>query len=88
MRPFLVGLSAGFAIGVGVILVLETGWYERANMEANSMLSSIILLLAIMATSVFMAFFYRKFRWEMLEQRYLELIAAKNKTENQAAKQP
>src|ERR1700755_2806804 len=77
IRPFLMGLSAGFAIGIAVILVLESGWYERANMVANSTLSYLVLLLAILAVSLFMAFFYRKFRWEMQEQRYLELLAAK-----------
>jgi membrane protein YdbS with pleckstrin-like domain len=88
VRPFLVGLSAGFAIGVAVILILESGWYERANMVANSQLSYLVLLLAILLISLFMAFFYRKFRWEMQEQRYLELLAAKKRAENQAEKQP
>ncbi|MES2003363.1 MAG: hypothetical protein V4450_02490 [Bacteroidota bacterium] len=88
LRPLLAGLSAGLAIGIGVVVVLETGWFERANMVANSRLSSVILVLAILITSVFMGVFYRKFRWEMMEQRYLELLAAKNKAENQAAKQP
>jgi membrane protein YdbS with pleckstrin-like domain len=85
---FLLGLSGGFAIGIAMILVLESGWYTRANMEANSRLSSVILLIAILIISFFMAFFYRKFRWEMQEQRYLELLAAKNKAENQGSKQP
>lgn len=82
-RPFLVGLSTGFAIGAGVIITLQSGWYTRANMEANSKLSSIVLLLAIMLVSFFMAFFYRKFRWEMQEQRYQELLAAKKRAEKQ-----
>lgn len=87
-RPFLVGLSAGFAIGAAIILILESGWYTRANMVANSRMSSVILLLAIMTLSFFMAFFYRKFKWEMQEQRYLELLAAKKRNENKAPKQP
>ena len=88
IRPFLVGLSGGFAIGISVILVLESGWYERANMVANSTLNYLVLLFAILVISAFMAFFYRKFRWEMQEQRYLELISSKKRSENQAAKQP
>ena len=88
IRPFLIGLSAGFALGISLLLVLSTGWYERANMEANSKLSSIVFLVAILLISFFMAFFYRKFRWEMQEQRYLELLAAKNKAENEGAMQP
>jgi membrane protein YdbS with pleckstrin-like domain len=88
MRPFLVGLSSGFAIGIAIIVVLESGWFTRANMVANSMTSSLVLLFAILLISFFMAFFYRKFRWEMQEQRYHELLSAKNKAENQAAMQP
>lgn len=88
VKPFLVGLSAGFSIGIGVILILESGWYERASMVANSRLSSVVFVLAIMIVSVFMAFFYRKFRWEMQEQRYQELFILKNKAEKEAQKQP
>lgn len=80
LKPFLIGLSSGFALGISLILVLSAGWYERANMEANSRLSSFVLLLAILLISFFMAFFYRKFRWEMQEQRYLELLARKKNT--------
>lgn len=82
-KPLLVGLSTGLAMGVGVVLVLETGWFERANMVANSRLSSVVFVMAIMILSVFMAFFYRKFRWEMLEQRYLELKAVQKKAKKQ-----
>jgi hypothetical protein len=88
IRPLVIGLSGGLAIGAGVILALETGWYERANMVANSRLSSFILLAAILLISVFMGVIYRKFRWEMQEQRYMELLSAKKNAENQVAKQP
>ena len=77
IRPFLVGLSAGFMIGISLLLLLSSGWYERANMQANSRLSSVVFLLAILLISFFMAYFYRKFRWEMQEQRFLELLARK-----------
>lgn len=86
-RPFLVGLSGGFAIGAAVLILLSSGWYERANMEANSKMSSVVFMLAILVTSLFLAYFYRKFRWEMQEQRYLELKARRNSLQKQAAKQ-
>ncbi len=88
IRPLLVGLSTGLAIGIGVVLLLESGLFERATMVANSRLSSFVLVLAIVIVSVGMAFFYRKFRWEMMEQRFLELQATKNKAESQTAMQP
>ncbi len=78
-RSFMIGLSSGFAIGVGVILTIYSGWYPRATMEANSKLSSVVLFIAILLISVFIAIMYRKFRWEMQEQRFLEIIAKKNK---------
>ena len=87
-RPFMIGLSAGFMIGICVIVTMESGWYERANMEANSKLNYLVLLLAILGLSLFMAFIYRKFRWEMQEQRYLEILAAKKKAQNRDQKQP
>ena len=84
----MIGLSSGFAIGVCVIALMESGWYERANMEANSKLNYLVLLLAIMGISFFMAFIYRKFRWEMQEQRYLEWMAAKKNARKREQKQP
>ncbi|HVZ24626.1 MAG TPA: hypothetical protein VG842_01140 [Sediminibacterium sp.] len=78
-RPFFVGLAIGLCIGIAILLVLESGWDERAVMVANSRLSSFVLLLGILLISLFMAFFYRKFSWEMREQRFRELEARKNR---------
>ena len=77
LRPLIVGLSAGFIMGICLIVAIASGWDQRATMEANSKLSSVVLLIAILIISVVMAFLYRKFRWEMQEQRYLELLAKK-----------
>lgn len=79
IRPFFVGLAIGLCMGIAILLVLETGWDERAVMVANSWLSSFVLLLGILLISVFMAFIYRKFSWEMREQRFRELEAKKNR---------
>lgn len=88
LRPLLLGLSAGFAIGVGVLILLETGWFERAQMVANSRLSSVVLIMAFMGIALFMAFLYRRFRWEMKEQEYLELSAKRKNTEKYETVQP
>ncbi|MFZ6025260.1 MAG: hypothetical protein ACOYVG_12490 [Bacteroidota bacterium] len=80
-RPFMIGLSAGFVLGISLIAVVFSGWYERANMVANSRLSSVVFLLAILGISFFMAFMYRKFRWESREQQYRELLARKKTLE-------
>lgn len=80
-KAFFVGLSAGFAIGGALLIAILSGWYPRATMEANSKMSAFVLFLAIMLISVFIAFIYQKFKWEMLEQRYLEIRAKKNKNQ-------
>jgi len=80
-RPFMIGLSAGFVLGISLITVVFSGWYERANMVANSRLSSVVFLIAILGISFFMAFMYRKFRWESREQQYRELLAKKKSHE-------
>ena len=79
LRPLLTGLSAGLVLGIASLLSIASGWDKRAAMVASTRLSSVVFLLAILVISVFMAIIYRKFRWEMQEQQYLELLAKKNK---------
>ncbi|TAG32156.1 MAG: hypothetical protein EAZ35_00895 [Sphingobacteriia bacterium] len=78
-KAFLLGLSSGFAIGVCVLLCIFSGWYQRATMLANSKMSASVLFTAIMGIAIFIAFIYRKFKWEMQDQRYREILARKNK---------
>lgn len=90
-RPFLVGLSVGFALGAGILMTIYLGWYERANMQLNSSLSPFLFLAAIMGIAVFMAIFYRNYQWEAKEQRYLSIlarIAQSQKNEADAAIEP
>ncbi|MCX6205090.1 MAG: hypothetical protein NTZ19_02410 [Bacteroidetes bacterium] len=87
-RPFFIGLSAGFAIGVAILFSIYLGWYQRANMELNSSLNPILFLLAIIGISVFMAFMYRNYQWEQNEQRYLSILARKKQTEIPHQMQP
>ncbi len=80
-KAFFKGLSAGFAIGGALLIAILSGWYPRATMEANSKMSAFVLFIAILLISVFIAFIYQKFKWEMQEQRYLEIVAKKNKNQ-------
>ena len=82
-RQFAKGLSSGLSIGIGIVLVVAVGWYQRANMEANSKLNPVVFLLILLIIAIFMAFFYRNYQWEMKEQQYLELLAKKKKTESE-----
>lgn len=75
LRPLLVGMSIGFAIGVGILCTIYLGWYTRANMEVNNSMSPLLIFICILAVAVFMAFIYRNYQWEMKEQRYLIIKA-------------
>ena len=87
-RPFLIGLSSGFAIGVAILLTVYLGWYQRANMVLNSSLNPLLFLLAIIGISIFMAFMYRNYQWEQQEQSYLSILARKKLTEIPHQMQP
>lgn len=78
-RQLLFGLPAGLLIGSGVLLSLDLNWYNRANMVANTQLNPVVLLIAILAIAVFTAIFYKKYQWDMREQRYKELLHKRNK---------
>jgi len=82
LRQFFIGLPAGLFIAGGVILSLDLNWYKRANMVANASLNPYILLIAIIGIVVFMAIFYKKYQWDMNEQRYRELLFKKEKEKN------
>ena len=62
---FAKGLSKGLIIGIGIVLTISIGWYERADMEANSKLNPFLFISIIFIIAIFMAFFYRNYLWEM-----------------------
>jgi hypothetical protein len=78
-KPFLRGLSVGLSLGVLVLIISELGWYERANMIANSRSNNLWIILAILIISIGFAWLYQQFTAEMNEQRYQELKHIKNK---------
>jgi hypothetical protein len=81
-RQLLFGLPFGLLLGACIILMLQSGWYERATMVAYSQSSPWVLVVAIVAVSVFIGFFYKKYKWEMNETRYRELIHKKKQAGN------
>lgn len=72
-RQLLIGLPAGLTFAVAILAIFSSGWYERANMVAYSSSSPFILLIAIFVIIGFMAIFTKRHKWDMNEQRYLEL---------------
>jgi hypothetical protein len=85
-RALIVGLPLGLLIGIGVVVSLASGWYERASMEAKSELNPFVFIIAIVAIIVFICIFYQRYRWDMNEQHYKELLYKKSKEQkNEAA---
>jgi membrane protein YdbS with pleckstrin-like domain len=76
-KQLLLGLPIGLLFAIPVLILLFSGkfWYQRANMEANSQSSPVVLIIAIICIAVFVAVFYKRHQWDMKEQQYLELKA-------------
>jgi hypothetical protein len=87
LKQFFPGLPIGLALGAGILLLLESGWYVRADMVAFSQSSPVVIFIAIAAIVAFTGFFYKKFRWEMNEQTYKELKIKLEKTKAAAEEQ-
>lgn len=79
----LFGLPFGllFSIPILVNFLLGRFWYKRADAVGLSQFNPIVLILAIIIISVFIAIVNRKFRWDKLENQYLELLARKKTDE-------
>lgn len=87
-KQFFNGFSKGIGIGIVIVIILVSGWYTRANMQANSKLSTIVFVIAILGIAVFMAWFSQNYKWEQHEQQYLELMARKRRSEGNIAEKP
>ena len=77
----LYGLPYGlfFSLPIVVNFLLGRFWYKRADAVGLSQFNPLVLMIAVMLISVFVAFFNRKLRWERYEGKYLELQSRSNK---------
>ncbi len=75
----LFGLPIGllFSLPIVINFLLGKFWYKRADAVGLSQFNPFVLVFAILLISIFIAIVNRKFRWEKLEQQYLELLARK-----------
>ena len=69
------GLPIGILFSVPLVLnyLMSKFWYKRADAVGVSQFNPTVLVVAVLIISVFVALLNRKFRWEKLEQQYLEL---------------
>ena len=68
LKDYLNGGTIGILIGIGIIISIASGWYQRANMEAGANLSPIILFLSIVSISVFLGYFHYQYTFENNEK--------------------
>jgi hypothetical protein len=71
----LAGLPLGslFALPILLNFFLSRFWYRRADAVGTSQFNPMVLVLAVLIISVFIGFFYKKFRWDQNEQKFKEL---------------
>jgi hypothetical protein len=78
VRQFLIGIPVGLAFVIPIFINFASGWYKRAQMEANSEdFNPIVLMVALLLIVGFTAIFYQRHKWDQYEQRYRELLARK-----------
>jgi uncharacterized membrane protein len=77
VRQFMVGVPFGLVFAIPILVILFSGkfWYERADAVANSKANPIVLIIAILLITAFVAIFYKKHQWDQKEQLYREIKA-------------
>jgi hypothetical protein len=79
-RQFLLGIPLALLFVIPIGLNFFSGWYKRATMiRSTSDFNPGVLLLGLILIAVFIAIFSRKFKWDQYEQRYIELLAKKDR---------
>jgi hypothetical protein len=81
LNQLMLGLPLGilFAMPIIINFLLGRFWYKRADAVGLSQFSPTVLIVAALLIAVFTALLNRQFRWEKLEQQYLELKAREKK---------
>ena len=86
VRQFLLGIPAGLLIVIPIVINFTSGWYKRADMEANSSdFNPAVLLIALLLIVGFTAIFWQRHQWDQYEQRYRELLSRKAREEREAS---
>jgi hypothetical protein len=84
-RQFLIGIPVGLAFAIPILINFSSGWYRRADMEANSPdFNPMVLFVALLLIVGFSAIFYQRHQWDQYEQRFQEFQARLAKEEADA----
>jgi hypothetical protein len=89
IRQFLIGIPVGLLFVIPIVINFSSGWYRRADMEANSPdFNPMVLFVALLLIVGFTAIFYQRHQWDQYEQRYQELRARLQKEESSSTGEP
>lgn len=84
LYQLMLGLPLGLVFGLPVLLsVLLRGWYKRMPYVSGTQFT--LILMACMGIAVFYAIFRMKFKWDMNEQHYQELLEQQKKELNKSS---
>ncbi len=74
-RQILLGIPYGLLFSLPICLVIWTAkyWYVRAEWEANTRLNPVLLIVIVLAITIFAAFFYKQHQFEQRDQQYKAL---------------
>ena len=80
VRQFLLGIPIGLLFVIPIVINLSSGWYKRADMEANSAdFDPRVLFVALLLIVGFTSIFWQRHQWDQYEQRYRELLARRER---------
>ena len=80
LRRLSIGLPLGVLLVVAIFVNFFSGWDKRADMIMYQQSSLIYVLLgAALLIIVFIVVFSARYRWDINEQRYQELLSKKDK---------
>ena len=75
LNPFFFarGFVVGIILSLLVLVSIGADWYKRATMDANTKLNPLVLFIALLLITLFLAIFYNSFKYEQNEQFFQEL---------------
>ncbi|HJU46182.1 MAG TPA: hypothetical protein VJ647_05315 [Chitinophagaceae bacterium] len=74
-RQWLIGLPIGMLFGIAIAVNFSSGWNKQAAYTAGNSFNPLVLIIAILIITTFVAIFSKKHKWEMNEQLYKEFKA-------------
>jgi len=86
VRQFLLGVPIGLLFAVPIVINLFSRWDKHADMEANGPdFDPRVLFVALLLIVGFTSIFWQRHKWDQYEQRYLELLARRERERQRAA---